>query len=60
MPLLPHKSQFFKKLSDEIAYGADGAYVPMQQLQEQPSLVVGGEMKDYQVSTMTRGHPTSV
>ena len=50
-PLLPASNHFFANLADEIAQSTDASvYVPREDLEVQPALVTGGEMKDYQAS----------
>lgn len=49
-PLLPDTSNFFSVLGKELKGSSDsGSYVPLHELDAQPRLVKGGEMKDYQV-----------
>ncbi|THH29276.1 hypothetical protein EUX98_g4910 [Antrodiella citrinella] len=49
-PLLPENSAFFNALEKENKVLHDsGAYLPLHELDEQPSLIEGGEMKDYQL-----------
>jgi SWI/SNF-related matrix-associated actin-dependent regulator of chromatin subfamily A member 5 len=50
-PLLRANGVFFDNLQKEIHASTDkAAYVPIHQLDEQPKLIKGGSMKDYQVS----------
>ena len=50
-PLLPENNTYFTTLEKELrkVKGAE-VYVPLHEIEEQPSLIQGGEMKDYQVS----------
>lgn len=53
-PLLP-STNFFDVLRKEVKeFGEKVAYVPFQALTEQPTLIQGGEMKDYQVRVVVR------
>jgi SWI/SNF-related matrix-associated actin-dependent regulator of chromatin subfamily A member 5 len=50
-PLLRANGVFFDNLQKEIHASTDKAtYVPIHQLDEQPKLIKGGSMKDYQVT----------
>ncbi|CAL1715435.1 unnamed protein product [Somion occarium] len=54
MPLLPESSSFFENLEREVGNSTDeGVYVPMHQLDEQPLLIKGGQMKDYQLQGLS-------
>lgn len=46
-PLTRSNNVFFENI--ELDTKTHGAYAPMEQVNEQPRLVEGGEMKDYQV-----------
>lgn len=51
-PLLPSNSNFFDNLQNEISAWHDQdapSFVPLCTLDQQPKLVEGGTMKDYQV-----------
>jgi SWI/SNF-related matrix-associated actin-dependent regulator of chromatin subfamily A member 5 len=48
IPLLPQKNNFFDHLEKEMKRDHHG-YVPLHELDEQPALIQGGQMKDYQV-----------
>lgn len=50
-PLLPSNSNFFAQLQKEIEHSSNDAvsFVPLHELDEQPKLIKGGYMKDYQV-----------
>ncbi|KAF8884532.1 P-loop containing nucleoside triphosphate hydrolase protein [Infundibulicybe gibba] len=53
-PLLPPSNNLFQNLQKDIALQSDIksggiAYVPLHELDQQPTLVEGGEMKDYQL-----------
>jgi SWI/SNF-related matrix-associated actin-dependent regulator of chromatin subfamily A member 5 len=51
-PLLPSNSSFFDNLEREIRLSGEKeapSFVPLHGLDEQPKLVQGGYMKDYQV-----------
>ncbi|KAF8512943.1 SNF2 family N-terminal domain-containing protein [Hysterangium stoloniferum] len=50
-PLLPSNSNFFKKLERE--YPINNKIIARQQLEEQPSLIQGGQMKDYQLQGLS-------
>ena len=51
LPLLPATSALFDNIAKEIEESIDtNPYVPLHQLDEQPKLIEGGTMKDYQVS----------
>jgi SWI/SNF-related matrix-associated actin-dependent regulator of chromatin subfamily A member 5 len=50
-PLLPPSSSFSENLQKEMSASRDkGVYVSLRAVEEQPKLVKGGTMKDYQVS----------
>ncbi|KAH9924947.1 P-loop containing nucleoside triphosphate hydrolase protein [Amylocystis lapponica] len=50
VPLLPPKSALLENMEKEVNASADKAqYVPLHELDEQPRLVKGGTMKDYQL-----------
>ena len=50
-PLLPSSSNFFTHLEKEMKSSTTkGNFHPFHQLDEQPKLVTGGQLKDYQVS----------
>jgi SWI/SNF-related matrix-associated actin-dependent regulator of chromatin subfamily A member 5 len=51
VPLLPAKTHFFDNLEKHVNAGT--GHIPLHELDEQPSLVKGGQMKDYQVSART-------
>ncbi|KAJ7762395.1 P-loop containing nucleoside triphosphate hydrolase protein [Mycena maculata] len=52
-PLLPsHQNGFFPKLIEEMANGATPP-LPMQNFVVQPELIVGGEMKEYQLAGLS-------
>ncbi|KAH8093223.1 P-loop containing nucleoside triphosphate hydrolase protein [Cristinia sonorae] len=49
-PLLPESSNYFNTLEKEIKVANDRTpYFPLHELDEQPKLIKGGEMKDYQL-----------
>jgi len=48
-PLLPHNSKFFDKLAAEPVAGQSSIYQHRRELEDQPSLIQGGQMKDYQL-----------
>lgn len=50
-PLLPSNSNFFAQLQKDIEHSSNEAvsFVPLHELDEQPKLIKGGYMKDYQV-----------
>ncbi|TCD65790.1 hypothetical protein EIP91_002183 [Steccherinum ochraceum] len=49
-PLLPESSIYFKTIERELkAMGDSAPCIPLHELDEQPRLVKGGEMKDYQL-----------
>lgn len=52
-PLLPSHSTFFTKLSIELATIQQDIYYPRRELEEQPSLINDGQMKDYQLSGLS-------
>jgi SWI/SNF-related matrix-associated actin-dependent regulator of chromatin subfamily A member 5 len=55
-PLLPSNSGFFDNLEKEIGMWGEEqgvSFVPLHELDEQPILVKGGYMKDYQVRSFS-------
>ncbi|TFK50621.1 hypothetical protein OE88DRAFT_1661143 [Heliocybe sulcata] len=53
-PLLPASSNILDNVERELKDSTDkGAYIPMHQLDEQPKLVTGGTMKDYQLQGLS-------
>ncbi|KDQ15288.1 hypothetical protein BOTBODRAFT_187400 [Botryobasidium botryosum FD-172 SS1] len=53
-PLLPQSSVVFSNMQKELASIQSGpAYIPRHELDEQPSLVTGGVMKDYQLQGLS-------
>jgi len=53
-PLLPPSSVFFDHLKTEMEASKDRTpYVPLHELDEQPKLVRGGDMKDYQLQGLS-------
>lgn len=54
-PLLPPNSHYFAALEKETKNSTDkSTYKPLHEIEEQPELVKGGQLKDYQVSCPTR------
>lgn len=51
LPLVPAKSNFFDNLGKESKLD-HSSYIPLHQFQDQPSLIYGGQMKDYQVRSL--------
>jgi hypothetical protein len=50
-PLLPPSSSVLANLKKAVEESIDqGNYVPLKEIVEQPKLIVGGRLKDYQVS----------
>lgn len=51
MPLLPASNTFLAHLENDLKHSTDrGMYKPLHEIDEQPKLIVGGLLKDYQVS----------
>ncbi|GJE91583.1 hypothetical protein PsYK624_077330 [Phanerochaete sordida] len=49
-PLLPPNSHFFTTLEHDLKASTDtGTYKPLHELEKQPALVQGGQLKDYQL-----------
>ena len=64
IPLLPPSNHFFATLENELKVSTDkGSYKPLHELEKQPELIKGGQLKDYQVrpcaasSTRKAGSP---
>ncbi|EPQ55573.1 hypothetical protein GLOTRDRAFT_121142, partial [Gloeophyllum trabeum ATCC 11539] len=52
--LLPQSSNLLDHIEQEMKESSDkGAYVPLHQLDEQPKLVTGGNLKDYQLQGLS-------
>jgi SWI/SNF-related matrix-associated actin-dependent regulator of chromatin subfamily A member 5 len=53
-PLLPASSNYFAKLSKlETSNGLDGGVIPYKEFTEQPALIGGGQMKQYQLQGLS-------
>ncbi|KIM59502.1 hypothetical protein SCLCIDRAFT_1217627 [Scleroderma citrinum Foug A] len=53
-PLLPPTSPYFDSLCQELkGEGKNASYIPFRPLMTQPSLIVGGEMKKYQLEGLS-------
>lgn len=52
-PLLPSHSKFFEKSTTECVTTQGGVYRPRREVEDQPCLIQGGQMKDYQLQGLS-------